>query len=956
MEFVGCLFLLVGLWSLWLNGRPDRYAWWTIALIAALVGATRTLGEVRIPAVDWGPAFLLGAGVVEAGGWAAGAVRWPFRRRSVGVLVALGAIGGILCWALRLGPPFWVVASITLVGSLAAVAGALAKGERGLLLVALVLLAGAEGLDLIDGAWPGWLPGAVIAVGHVVAQLVLGTAVLRYELAIRQGIVEQLSRSEEHFRMIFEHSGVAMALLTPRGGFVRVNPAMVELFGYQVEELQGRLLLDLMGHDPLRSSRTEQGLDLPQGVYERERYFQRKDGQLVLAQVLRVPLRDSTGAVRYLVAVVLDMTEHRRAEAALAASEARYRLRFEAASDGLFTCTVRGKLLAANPAFSRLTGMEPGSAGDRNLAELVDDAPRLLQHLGRAMEKGADRVEMHLRIPDGSTRAIEIVSSVLVQDGQPVLCGSVRDIDERKRAEEALRRADERLRRERDFWTQVVGTSAALILVLDAQGRLVQCNAAARDVARAGQELLAAGGTLEELFPQPLAATLRGRLERLVRQAGTEAFEAPVPGIDGHDRWIAWRISSAHRDGEPGLVVLTGVDVTDQRNLEEQLRQAQKMECLGTLVGGIAHDFNNQLAIVLGNLDLLTQESRGNGTPRREVADAEHAARRCADMTQSLLAFSRRRAAQLRQLYPAALLGEIAPLLQRVLPATIQVDIEIRASLWHVQADSTQIHQVLMNLAINARDAMSTGGRLRIALADRTLRPGDTLPHPQARPGQFVVLTVADSGTGMTAEVRARAFEPFFTTKEVGKGTGLGLPVVFGIVQSHQGWITLESEPGRGTTFEIWLPAVMPASEPLPEVFDIPPVRGGIEFILLVDDEEMLRGLGRSVLERWGYRVLTACNGEEALATLRQFAGDIRLVVLDLNMPGLTGLQLLPLVRGVIPGLRVIFSSGHGDAEALIQAGANAFLPKPYHPDELVRLVRRVLDAPAPRSDRNGIH
>jgi PAS domain S-box-containing protein len=988
MEIVGSLFLLLGVASLWLTGRSDRYGWWTLMLCAELAGPFRHLLDAPGTATEqasiglhqqaWMPALLLATGLISGIAWVAGVVNWALRVERVVGLLGLGLAAGAGCWFAGLGPPVWVIAVVAVLCDGAAIAGALLTGVRGLLLVGILGDALVDGLEVVVGFQPGAIPGLVLAFGHVAVRVILVLAILVHELALRREILDQLVRSEEHFRMIFEHSGVAMALLTPQGGFVRANPALCQLFGYTAEELQGRTLIDLTGNEHLKTSRTEQGMDLPDGVYERERHFRRKDGQPVVARVLRVPLRDASGVVRFLVGVVIDVTEQRRAEAALGASEARYRLRFEGASDGLFTCTPQGHLRDANPAFYRLTGLEPRDLAAHNLEELADDPRLLRQHLSRTLQLGDDRMELRLRMADGDYRDVEIASSVLPQDGQPVLYASVRDIHERKRTEETLRQAEEKLRQERDFWTQVVGTSAALILVLDRQGRLVRGNDAARDLLQPGTVMLPEGLPLEALFPEPLATTMRGHLAQLNRQPGMEAFEAALPCREGIDRWIAWRVSPTRDPRQPGLVVLTGVDVTDERRLEEQLRQSQKMECLGTLVGGIAHDFNNQLAIVLGNLELLMQEARVpmdrggtrndtegerggtrslNGT-RRELHDAEQAARRCAEMTQSLLAFSRRRVVQLRRMSPAALLGELAPLLQRVLPATIQVDIEAPPT-WYVQADNTQLHQVLMNLAINARDAMPEGGQLRITLANRTLQPADvqSMPaasiglHQHARPGQFVVLTVSDNGFGMTPEVKARVFEPFFTTKEVGKGTGLGLPVVFGIVQAHGGWIYLYSEVDRGTMFEIWLPAL--ANEAGPEVFNLPPVadwsapamRGGNESILLVDDEEMLRGLGRSILERWGYRVLTACNGEEALESLQQYGDTIGLVLLDLTMPGMTGLQLLPLLRHVVAGLPVIFSSGHGDAEGLIRAGANAFLPKPYRPDELVRLVRRVLDA-----------
>jgi nitrogen-specific signal transduction histidine kinase/CheY-like chemotaxis protein len=417
---------------------------------------------------------------------------------------------------------------------------------------------------------------------------------------------------------------------------------------------------------------------------------------------------------------------------------------------------------------------------------------------------------------------------------------------------------------------------------------------------------------------------------------------------------IAWRLTTAKdsRDQSP-CVIATGLDITDQKKLEEQLRHVQKMETLGTLVGGIAHDFNNQLTIVLGNIRLVLANLTADMPGRTELVDAEEAGQRCADMTQGLLTFSKGRVGQLTNCNLNELVVESKRLLKRVLPATIAIHTDVDSAGCWVNADRTQLHQLLMNLAVNARDAMADGGVLTLATANREVEPNECAGRVEWRPGKFVVITVSDTGSGMSPEVAARIFEPFFTTKKLGEGTGLGLAMVFGIVQAHQGWITFTTAQGQGTVFRVYLPA---AEAPALEQPETPPkrVEGGHERILVVDDEEMVRKLARTILERYGFQVMVAEDGERALAVYREHAEEIDLVLLDFTMPGLTGLQVLREMRQINPLARVIVSSGHtqdSNMEQLLEAGAEGFVAKPYRPQELVASIRQVLDEPAQISD-----
>jgi SSS family transporter len=404
-------------------------------------------------------------------------------------------------------------------------------------------------------------------------------------------------------------------------------------------------------------------------------------------------------------------------------------------------------------------------------------------------------------------------------------------------------------------------------------------------------------------------------------------------------------------DGRAIRMVGTLKDVTNEREMEAQLRQAQKMEAVGQLAGGIAHDFNNILTGILGNLSLAMMHL-GQGHPVKEfLKSAEQAGRRAAELTRQLLAFGRRSMSQPREVFLPSLVEEAVGLLRRTIDPRIVIHLEEQPAVWPVRADPTQMHQILMNLGVNARDAMPEGGRLLIDLANVTIDAAYCASHPYARPGRYVCLAVSDTGVGMDEATREHIFDPFFTTKEVGKGTGLGLAMIYGIVKQHEGWVTVDSGLGRGTTFYVYLPAA-PEALIEPEIghWGGPKPLGGRECLLVVDDDEAIRSFAREFLASYGYTVLLAEDGEAALQVLNAHEGRIELVVLDLTMPKLNGRQVLQKLRTGGHQIPVILSSGYmadGAVQDLIGLGqAQAFVAKPYSPEELLRKVRGLLDHP----------
>jgi signal transduction histidine kinase/ActR/RegA family two-component response regulator len=396
-------------------------------------------------------------------------------------------------------------------------------------------------------------------------------------------------------------------------------------------------------------------------------------------------------------------------------------------------------------------------------------------------------------------------------------------------------------------------------------------------------------------------------------------------------------------------------DITDRLSLEAQLRQSQKMESIGQLAAGVAHDFNNMLTVIQGHSGMVL--SKANLPPGLfDCAQAIYfAAERAASLTRQLLMFSRKNVMQPKPLDLRAIIGNLSKMLKRVLGETISLDFNPLPELPLVQADIGMIEQVIMNLVVNARDAMPNGGTLTISAHPVEIRAAYVQTHPEARVGPFVCLRVSDTGCGMDAATLGRIFEPFFTTKDVGKGTGLGLATVYGIVKQHEGWIEVTSEVGNGSTFDVFLPA---SSEPLkvasPESPLVAPVRGGQETILVVEDEPVLRDMARLILQDCGYRVLEAGSGAEALQVWERQAKAIDLVLTDMVMPGgMSGRELAARLFANHPPLKVIFTSGYNVEEAktdFFRRGGGVFLQKPYTRTDLAKVVREALDKPA----RNG--
>jgi two-component system, cell cycle sensor histidine kinase and response regulator CckA len=504
----------------------------------------------------------------------------------------------------------------------------------------------------------------------------------------------------------------------------------------------------------------------------------------------------------------------------------------------------------------------------------------------------------------------------------------------------------EHLSRLERFRSLLDQTRDIIVLIEVPSGRVVDINESASTLL---------GYSREELLTKTAADLWSGEVAEFVKrhsqedpvEFGTTSIECPMITIQGTPFPVEVTLRHARFD-ESIFVVAVARDVTDRKRLEEQLRQVQKMEAIGTLAGGVAHDFNNLLQVVLGYADMLLRGKAEEHPDRKGILAIRRAAKDGSDLVKGLLAFSRKVEIKPRIIEVNHLVKQVGEMLYRTIPRMIEIELILADDLKSVSADPNQMEQVLLNLAINARDAMPEGGRLTIETKNATLGEQYCTPFLGLEPGTYVELSISDTGHGMEKEVLSHIFEPFYTTKATDRGTGLGLAMVFGIVKSHMGHITCYSEPGMGTTFRIYLPAsTAEVKSDVPMNSEMP--AGGTETILLVDDDETLRTLGTEMLAVAGYKVMIATNGREALEVYTRNKDEISLVILDVVMPEMGGQECFDELIRIDPQVKILIASGfsgNGPGKNVPKRRGAGFIAKPFDLKQILLAVRRCLDSP----------
>ncbi len=659
-----------------------------------------------------------------------------------------------------------------------------------------------------------------------------------------------------------------------------------------------------------------------------------------------VPEHDAEGSIATVLGIGRDVS-------ALKETERQFRSLAEHSPDIILRFGNEGRYLYANSALERLTGVPAEQHIGRKLGEVtgfgvVGSLPELYgdlrERIAAVCASGTPlETVLHLPLADGEhVFNVRLIPESAAGLESATALALVRDVTERERAVEALRASEQRFRQVTEnidevFWlTDAAKTEMSYISPAYERVFGRKCETLYTD----------AGAWLDLVHPDD-----RARVRQAVAQQAEGGYDVEYRIVrDDGIRWIHDRAFPI-RDANGRVYRIAGVaeDITVQRELEDQLRQSQKMEAVGRLAGGIAHDFNNLLAVIQMQSSLLLDDVAGSPATRDGLREIQGAAERAANLTRQMLTFSRRQVPRPVDLDASETIGNMTRLLRRVLGEDITLETRFAPSLPLLHADPGMMEQVLMNLAINARDAMPGGGRLTVALEAVSVSDQRAALHPGTSGGRHVCLSVTDTGCGIAPADIPRIFEPFFTTKETGKGTGLGLATVFAIVQQHHGWIEVDSEVGRGSTFRVFIPAVHRTSRSLPREAAAPAVRGGVETILLVEDDPSVRALSRAVLERYGYTVLEADSAATAIAVW-QDAPEIDLLLTDLVMPGgMSGRELADALSARRPQLRIIYVSGYSPdlVSRLLQLDpGRRLLSKPYTSAELATTVRQALDEP----------
>ncbi|MDI6688071.1 MAG: PAS domain S-box protein [Desulfobacterales bacterium] len=551
-------------------------------------------------------------------------------------------------------------------------------------------------------------------------------------------------------------------------------------------------------------------------------------------------------------------------------------------------------------------------------------------------KKTYEMTDTPMTLPDGSIGKLEMFH----------------DITKRKETEDALRK-------ERDFSQSIIDTAQTIILVLNSDGTIAEFNPYMEKLSGYSIEEVRGKDWFETFLPERHRKEIGELFTKAISDIPTKGNINPIVTRNGKELMIEW-FDHTLKDEKGNItgILATGQDITERRNMEEQLRQSQKMEAIGTLAGGIAHDFNNLLTVIIGNAELLLIKAIEDESLRKGIKEIKKSGEKAASLTQQLLAFSRKQMIRSEVLDLSKEIKNTEKMLRRIIKEDIELQIVLEPELWKVYADSGQINQVIMNIVVNAIDAMSIvyadseagrphKGKLTIETANADLDENYFREHAiKGAPGSYVMLAISDTGCGMNEKVKEHIFEPFFTTKEVGKGTGLGLSTAYGIVKQNNGFIWVYSEPGKGATFKIYLPKIEGDVEAEGEKQTYVEHLGGSETVLIVEDDASVLNLAQKALDQHGYRTLVAENGEEALKIGREHEGQIDLMITDVVMPKMGGKEAADRLQPLYPRMKVLYMSGYTDQaiiyHGVLEPGLN-FIEKPFTPEDLARKVRRTL-------------
>ena len=671
----------------------------------------------------------------------------------------------------------------------------------------------------------------------------------------------------------------------------------------------------------------------------------RGDGTDGFIRMSSAPVADAEGKIVAAVAIVVDVTDQRKAERAVRTTDERFRFVARATNDVIWDWDIKTNALVWNDSVEHVFGHKQ----NKIFPEIQwwhdhihpEDRDRVVSGIHGVLDHGGTSWSdsYRYRRADG-TYANVMDRGHVARDstGTAVrMIGAMTDVTERSRSEAAIR-----------FQAQLLNAVQQAVVATDPEGIVIFWNAFAENLyGWAAEE--AVGKPIQELTPSPFLRDHGGEIGQRGVAGESWTGEYLVQGKSGK-AFPALLTTAPVRD-ERGTVlgyVRVSIDLTERRNLEEQFRQSQKMDAVGRLAGGIAHDFNNLLTVIRLNTEIIMEGFDPTDPRSEDVKQIRSAAERASSLTKQLLAFSRKQILQPRVLDMNSVVATVEPMLRRLIGDDIIIA-STCAARGYVVADPGQLEQILVNLVVNARDAMPQGGTITIETQNVDLDETYTSEHAPVMPGRYIMLAVGDTGVGMSVDTREHAFDPFFTTKEAGKGTGLGLATVYGIVKQSGGYVWIYSEPGQGTSVKLYFPEVSAAAAFQPAEYNPASKQAarGSETILLVEDEAAVRGLTSSILEKQGYRVLSAQHGREAMDIATKEEGKIDLVLTDVVMPGMNGRGLVERLAGIRPTMKSLYMSGYTDDD-IIRRGfiepSKSFLQKPFTSEALLQTVRKVLD------------
>ncbi|HEX6629176.1 MAG TPA: PAS domain S-box protein [Gemmatimonadaceae bacterium] len=671
----------------------------------------------------------------------------------------------------------------------------------------------------------------------------------------------------------------------------------------------------------------------------------RGDGTVGYVRMSSAPVADSDGKTVAAVAIVVDVTEQRTAERAVRATDERFKFVAKATNDVIWDWDIKTNALVWNDSVETVFGHKQ----NKIFPEIQwwydhihpEDRDRVVGGIHAVLENGGTSWSDTYRYRRADGKYANVMDrGYIARDPSGAalrMIGAMSDVTELSRSEAAIR-----------FQAQLLNAVQQAVVATDSDGVVIFWNSYAEKL-YGWTAAEAVGKQIEELTPSPFLRDHAAEIAEKGAAGDSWTGEFLVQGKAG--KAFPALLTTSPVRAESGRVlgfVRVSIDLTERRNLEEQFRQSQKMDAVGRLAGGIAHDFNNLLTVIRLNTEIIMEGFDPTDPRSEDVKQIRSAAERASSLTRQLLAFSRKQILQPRVLDLNSVVNSVEPMLRRLIGEDITIASSC-AARGYIVADPGQLEQILVNLVVNARDAMPEGGTISIETGNVELDETYTSEHAPVIPGRYVMLAVGDNGIGMNRDIREHAFDPFFTTKEAGKGTGLGLATVYGIVKQSGGYVWIYSEPGLGTTLKLYFPEVSSATAFKTEEYKVAPKEGarGSETILLVEDEEAVRGLAARILQKQGYRVISAQHGREAMDIATKEEGRIDLVLTDIVMPGMNGRGLVERLAGIRPRIKSLYMSGYTDDD-IVRRGfvepSKSFLQKPFTSEALLRTVRKVLD------------